>query len=303
MGVQVSCVQLEADCKSWDRLEMMEALQTQPGLPVTFDEHSKIIHLLERIESANEMISVERFINKDTKRIGDLSVPRLGKRSQKAFEDHDVLVKSIQECGKVVGAEFGMTTQQMVEDLLKCKTQRFSIALADPLGFDCPLVYVSRSFENLTEYPSEFCLGRSCRFLQPTVDIINDAVNLNERRRMRDFCGNAHDAGSTIVCLLLNERRSGIRFWNLLKMVYIKVSKKPYIVALQTHVDCYMPGTLRQRTADPKLNHDIVEVCRNLLDEVEKVRGRLSLKTEASLEELRTDAWTQLDKLQKLAPC
>ena len=71
--------------------------------------------------------------------------------------------------------------------------------VSDPNAEDCPLVFISRGFEDLTGYPAEFACGRSCRFLQPLSRTINDAFNLGERKRMREFTTTIQPAGTTIV--------------------------------------------------------------------------------------------------------
>ena len=80
-------------------------------------------------------------------------------------------------------------------------------AISDPNGNDCPLVYISQGFDTLTGYTTDFSCGRSCRFLQPISGIVNDAFNLGERKKLREFCTNIQKKGTTIVNLLLNERR------------------------------------------------------------------------------------------------
>jgi hypothetical protein len=121
---------------------------------------------------------------------------------------------------------------------------------------DCPLVFVSEGFEKLTGYSSEFAMGRSCRFLQPTSKSINDAMNIKDRKSIKEFCEApfARAPGSELVNLLINERYDGARYWNLLKMVYVTVGDEPYIFSLQTPLDAYIPKALKGRISDAKRN-------------------------------------------------
>merc|ERR1719506_3344344 len=121
--------------------------------------------------------------------------------------------------GDVVGAG-------AAKNLLAC-------AVADPAGPDCPLVAVSRGFEALTGYGSDFALGRSCRFLQPKT-AINDALNLVERERLREFYGQRPTdgrSGRPLVALLLNQKASGERFWNLLFLRHEDLGKRQYLLS------------------------------------------------------------------------
>ncbi len=79
-----------------------------------------------------------------------------------------------------------------------------SIAIADCLTADYPLVYVNPAFERLTGYRAEEILGRNCRFLQ----------NSETDRRQVDAMRRALDAGRDVRVTLRNVRRDGTGFWN-----------------------------------------------------------------------------------------
>eukprot|EP00931_Biecheleriopsis_adriatica_P005054 TRINITY_DN106618_c0_g1_i1.p1 TRINITY_DN106618_c0_g1~~TRINITY_DN106618_c0_g1_i1.p1 ORF type:complete len:1545 (+),score=269.16 TRINITY_DN106618_c0_g1_i1:47-4636(+) len=123
-------------------------------------------------------------------------------------------------------------------------------AVSDPSAVDCPLVFVSNSFEQMTQYKAEFALGRNCRFLQPNVSKLNDLLNGHELRRMREFCRRKGVTGQSIVNILLNERKNGERFWNLLHMIHVEVKGKPFILGVQTVLDLPMPSVLQEEIAD-----------------------------------------------------
>ncbi|MFC3690359.1 SpoIIE family protein phosphatase [Aquipuribacter hungaricus] len=79
-----------------------------------------------------------------------------------------------------------------------------AIAISDPTADDDPLVWVSRSFEQLTGHTSAEVLGRNCRFLQgPDTD--PDAV-----ARVREGLA----ADRTVSVTLLNYRHDGSAFYN-----------------------------------------------------------------------------------------
>ena len=94
--------------------------------------------------------------------------------------------------------------------------------------------------------------------MQPISAIVNDAFNLEERRKMREFCTTLQAPGTTIVNLLLNERYTGERFWNLLHMTYVEVEGELYILGVQTNLDAYMPKNLGVACEEDAKNRKVV---------------------------------------------
>mmetsp|Transcript_42514 Transcript_42514/g.127483 ORF Transcript_42514/g.127483 Transcript_42514/m.127483 type:complete len:506 (+) Transcript_42514:337-1854(+) len=80
-----------------------------------------------------------------------------------------------------------------------------NFVICDPTLPDCPIVFASDAFLELTEYKREEVLGRNCRFLQgqetdhKTVDQIRNAVK----------------AGSELTVRILNYTKTGKPFWNM----------------------------------------------------------------------------------------
>mmetsp|Transcript_33250 Transcript_33250/g.60258 ORF Transcript_33250/g.60258 Transcript_33250/m.60258 type:complete len:760 (+) Transcript_33250:42-2321(+) len=110
-------------------------------------------------------------------------------------------------------------------------------AVADPQLPDCPLIYISKQFEQLTGYFREWVIGRNCRFLQPKRKEVNVYYNRTECMLMREFCTGVKEIGSRIVTLLLNESASDIPFWNLLLMEHVEVAGQPFILGVQTNLE------------------------------------------------------------------
>jgi len=108
-----------------------------------------------------------------------------------------------------------------------------AIAISDPAatgvdGDDDPLIWVSRSFEQLTGYTSEEVLGRNCRFLQgPDTDPAGAA-------RLRDGLA-AHE---TVSQALLNYRHDGSAFYNhvVISPVFDAEGTLTHRVSVQTDV-------------------------------------------------------------------
>jgi len=78
--------------------------------------------------------------------------------------------------------------------------------VADPHKEDCPIIFASAGFEALTGYSPEETLGRNCRFLQ------GKDTNRNAVRQLTK----AIKANREIHIILLNYKKDGTPFWNLL---------------------------------------------------------------------------------------
>lgn len=89
---------------------------------------------------------------------------------------------------------------------------RHTFVVADATLPDCPLVYASEGFMYMTGYSSEEILGHNCRFLQgegtdpKSVDQIREAVK----------------TGKSLCTRLLNYKKDGTPFWNLLTITPIR---------------------------------------------------------------------------------
>jgi PAS domain S-box-containing protein len=80
------------------------------------------------------------------------------------------------------------------------------MVLSDPNLPDCPMVAANPAFADLTGYPLGEIVGRNCRFLQgPNTDAFS-------RRRIRASL----EAGQGCIEWIVNYRRDGAMFWNLL---------------------------------------------------------------------------------------
>eukprot|EP00931_Biecheleriopsis_adriatica_P055694 TRINITY_DN3298_c0_g1_i2.p1 TRINITY_DN3298_c0_g1~~TRINITY_DN3298_c0_g1_i2.p1 ORF type:complete len:691 (+),score=121.68 TRINITY_DN3298_c0_g1_i2:100-2172(+) len=136
--------------------------------------------------------------------------------------------KILKSAGGILGSLFSVS-----QDSGEC----VACAVADPQLPDCPLIYISNQFEELTGYYREWVLGRNCRFLQPKVKEMNMYYNKEECMAMREFCTGVKDVGSRIVTLLLNESATDMPFWNLLLMEHIEIEGRPYILGVQTNLE------------------------------------------------------------------
>jgi PAS domain S-box-containing protein len=100
------------------------------------------------------------------------------------------------------------------------------ICISDPTLPDCPVVYVNKAFHTCTGYERSEVLGRNCRFLQ------GPRTTVETKSQLREDIASGEDT----KCKILNYRKNGEHFYNLLSMksVVIKGQTKPrFIIAIQ----------------------------------------------------------------------
>ncbi len=86
------------------------------------------------------------------------------------------------------------------------------ISIADPNLNDCPIVYVNDAFCRMTGYARDEVLHKNCRFLQGGG---TDPAAVEKLRR-------GIKEGKEVTVELLNYRKDGERFWNLLTVMPVK---------------------------------------------------------------------------------
>jgi hypothetical protein len=217
----------------------------------------------------------------------------------KHFLSQDKLNKLLEASGEDLGRTFSLDTESVLATT-KGKVGGFACAVSDPTAEDCPLMFVSQSFEDLTGYTADMVVGRSCRFLQPSSQALNDAINLEERKMMHEFCVSKHQPGLTIVNLLLNERNTGERFWNLLRMQHVMVDGDCYIFAVQTDLNAFMPKLLAKRVANPAKNKIIVNAISSFTEALARIRAELRTMLDTPFMELKGYFTCSMNYLQML---
>lgn len=95
-------------------------------------------------------------------------------------------------------------------------------------GSENPIVLVSPGFVEVTGYPARAIIGRNCRFLQSA------GTNPDAIQRIRD----ALNTGTPITELLLNYKRDGTPFFNLLSIIPLRdaTGRIVYFLGGQTNV-------------------------------------------------------------------
>lgn len=241
-------------------------------------------------------------IAKSDDKIGDHVCPVVGEAAVDSFFTSEKLNQLFIASKEDLGRNFNLGDDIIKGTMKVGSIEGFSCAIADPMTRDCPLVFLSSGFQNMTGYPSSVASGRNCRFLQPISKTINDAFNLDERKVMREFCTTLKPVGATLVNLLLNERNSGERYWNLLRMQYLEVDGQLFILAVQSVLHCFMPKSLARRSKDDSKNKRICEQLESYISALGGIRAEIKEKASASvpITELRGYYTCAMDYLRML---
>nr|AML77721.1 putative LOV domain-containing protein [Agave tequilana] len=129
---------------------------------------------------------------------------------------------------------------QDLKDALSTLQQTFVVS--DATRPDCPIMYASAGFFNMTGYSAKEVIGRNCRFLQGPETDQRELAKLREAVRAgKSYCGR-----------LLNYKKNGTPFWNLLTITPIRDDSGKVIkyIGMQVEVSKYTEG-LNDKTLRP----------------------------------------------------
>nr|AML76626.1 putative LOV domain-containing protein [Ochna serrulata] len=123
---------------------------------------------------------------------------------------------------------------QELKDALASLQQTFVVS--DATKPDCPIMYASSGFFTMTGYSSKEVIGRNCRFLQ------GPETDGKEVEKIRDAVKN----GKSYSGRLLNYKKDGTPFWNLLTVTPIKddLGNTIKFIGMQVEVSKYTEGTV-----------------------------------------------------------
>nr|AML79549.1 putative LOV domain-containing protein [Cyrilla racemiflora] len=130
-----------------------------------------------------------------------------------------------------VGSEIPRVSQEL-KDALATLQQTFVVS--DATKPDCPIVYASSGFFTMTGYSTNEVIGRNCRFLQGPDTDQNEVEKIrNATRTGKSYCGR-----------LLNYKKDGTPFWNLLTITPVKDNNGRTIkfIGMQVEVSKYTEG-------------------------------------------------------------
>ncbi|XWS39647.1 hypothetical protein CRYUN_Cryun18bG0072900 [Craigia yunnanensis] len=125
-----------------------------------------------------------------------------------------------------------LRVSQELKDALATLQQTFVVS--DATKPDCPIMYASSGFFSMTGSSSKEVIGRNCRFLQgPETDWKEIAKIRDAVKNGKSYCGR-----------LLNYKKDGTPFWNLLTITPIKGDQGKTIkfIGMQVEVSKYTEG-------------------------------------------------------------
>uniref|UniRef100_A0A5B7B7G5 non-specific serine/threonine protein kinase n=1 Tax=Davidia involucrata TaxID=16924 RepID=A0A5B7B7G5_DAVIN len=185
------------------------------------------------------MSQMEAMIAERTAEWGLVVNPEMGTSVSRSFGDGDRSKNSserfaVESTRTSEESEYGcqLRVSQELKDALATLQQTFVVS--DATKPDCPIMYASSGFFSMTGYSSKEVIGRNCRFLQGPETDPNEVEKIrNAVRTGKSYCGR-----------LLNYKKDGTPFWNLLTVTPIKDDSGRAIkfIGMQVEVSKYTEG-------------------------------------------------------------
>nr|AHZ63812.1 neochrome [Dipteris conjugata] len=147
--------------------------------------------------------------------------------------------------------------------------QQTSFVVVDALKPDMPIIFASTGFFNLTGYTSREVIGGNCRFLQGPDTNPEDVASIREALAPQGtgiFCGR-----------LLNYKKDGSSFWNLLTIAPIKDDSGTIVklIGVQLEVSKYTEGSRANRLRPNGLPQSLIKYDVRHQDKVSALVGQL----------------------------
>ncbi|XXG46389.1 hypothetical protein AAC387_Pa02g1251 [Persea americana] len=141
------------------------------------------------------------------------------------------LMRTSEESNSGLESVFPRVSQEL-KDALSTLQQTFVVS--DATQPNCPIMFASAGFFSMTGYSAKEVIGRNCRFLQgPDTDPLEIAKIREAVKTGNSYCGR-----------LLNYKKDGTAFWNLLTITPIKddAGKVIKYIGMQVEVSKYTEG-------------------------------------------------------------
>nr|AML78151.1 putative LOV domain-containing protein [Philonotis fontana] len=152
-----------------------------------------------------------------------------------------------------------------LKDALSTFQQTFVVS--DATQPDFPILYASAGFFNMTGYTPSEVIGRNCRFLQgPGTDMADIARIREALKEGKSFCGR-----------LLNYKKDGSAFWNLLTVTPIKDDdgKVLKFIGMQVEVSKHTEGRKENALRPNGLPESLIRYGTRLQDNAKEAVGDL----------------------------
>ncbi|CAA0823155.1 Phototropin-1, partial [Striga hermonthica] len=153
--------------------------------------------------------------------------------------------------GEDDGDETAIAFPRVSEDLKDAlSTFQQTFVVSDATKPDYPIMYASAGFFNMTGYTSKEVIGRNCRFLQGKDTDPDDVAKIREALRY----------GFTYCGRLLNYKKGGTPFWNLLTIAPIKDETGNVLkyIGMQVEVSKHTEGIKEKMTRPNGLPESLI---------------------------------------------
>ncbi|PKU87590.1 phototropin-2 isoform X2 [Dendrobium catenatum] len=151
--------------------------------------------------------------------------------SKQSMERLSGTTRTSNESNSAMDSSFPRVSQEL-KDALSSLKQTFVVS--DARTPDCPIMYASAGFSSMTGYSVKEVIGRNCRFLQGPETDLKEVAKIREAVRTgKSYCGR-----------LLNYKKNGTPFWNLLTITPIRDGNGNVIkfIGMQVEVSKYTEG-------------------------------------------------------------
>nr|AML77217.1 putative LOV domain-containing protein [Syntrichia princeps] len=154
---------------------------------------------------------------------------------------------------------------RQIKDALSTFQQTFVVS--DATQPDFPILYASAGFFNMTGYTPKEVIGRNCRFLQgPGTDMADIALIRDALKEGKSYCGR-----------LLNYKKDGSAFWNLLTVTPIKDDDGKILkfIGMQVEVSKHTEGKKESVLRPNGLPESLIRYAPRLQDRAAEAVGDL----------------------------
>ena len=174
-----------------------------------------------------------------------------------------------------------------------------AMVLSDPRLPDCPMIAANAAFSTLSGYGRDEIIGRNCRFLQgPNTDP-------RSKQRIRTCV----EAGQGCVEWIVNHRRDGAMFWNLLFISPVRDAdgKLVFFFGSQLDITRGMPEgmddfSLGRAHVVPALEHEFHTLLHEIVERTGQAEHAAPVLRAQALERIVTAARRLAEISTSLAP-
>jgi len=201
-------------CETGQGPALMTAAQRGKGRPLQQDGSARSSSVIPPL-ATDARYNSEQSFRQQVSYASDVSfVSKTGSTTSDPMDSHHCS----RQCSDIDRMVSVVVSEVLVKQAIRAavKSCKFCVTIANPRGFDFPLIAVSEEFETMTGFKRSEILGVNCRFLNQGCDM-NPAELMDLRI--------ASETGAPFTSLLPNRKKTGELFLNLLDLRGLTVAK------------------------------------------------------------------------------